>query len=434
MTSISERPLVAAGSAPQGAEGQPRGATGRRAAHADAQLPEFGKKISALDGVRGISILVLLLFHYEVPGFQVASGVGKVVWWGINVSWMGLEGFFVLSGLLITGILLETKGRPSYFRNFYMRRVLRILPLYYGCLFVLFVILPLVGAEPATPFSRQVWYWAHSTNFLFVFRGVQHGDRYSMHFWSLAMQEQYYLIWPLVVYLLDRRALMAVCAAAVAASLVLRTLLVSHGISYNSLTMLTPTHLDGLAMGSFMAAAVRGPGGLPDLLRRVRPVALTALVALVAMFAWRATPVDRDAVTMTLGHSMIIVLFGCAAILAVAVRTSSWAGAVLHQSWLRTCGVRSYGVYVIHFPVMVFLQEHHLGLGTLTARFGSVAWAQVAWLAMNFGGTVGLTMASWYLYERHFMKLKRRYSYRSSRPAPIPDPGLPDGATVVLAG
>jgi peptidoglycan/LPS O-acetylase OafA/YrhL len=395
------------------------------------RLPAFGTSIPVLDGVRGLAILVVMLFHYEVRSLPpFGGGVRTIVGWGVGLSWTGLELFFVLSGFLITGILWETRDKPSYLRNFYKRRVLRILPLYYGFLFVLFVVLPFVGVEAETPLSRQAWYWAHASNFLFVLKGWGVSHRFTPHFWSLAVEEQYYLVWPLVVFLLSRRVLMRVCAAAVVASLALRVVMLWVGASYPTVFMLTPAHLDALAMGSFMALAVRGPGGLAALLRRVRLPALSAAGLLVLLFAWRAHPTYRDGVTLTIGYTLVAVLFGCLMVAVVAAQRTSVAGTILNNRWLRLLGVRSYGLYVFHFPVMVWLQSHGLGLRDLLSALHSEALGHLAWVGLNAGLTLAIALASWHLYERHFMTMKGWFAYGRARraPAPAPDEGLSPAA------
>src|SRR3954465_2611530 len=125
------------------------------------------KHVPALDGLRGLAIILVLLFHFTPSG--VGGGVGeKVLGWIGSVGWCGVDLFFVLSGFLITGILYDAKGSSNYFRNFYMRRVLRVFPLYYGVLFFVFIVVPMV--HPMTRASdrqfigNQHWLWLYMAN------------------------------------------------------------------------------------------------------------------------------------------------------------------------------------------------------------------------------------------------------------------------------
>src|SRR5258706_11472560 len=168
-------------------------------------------RLPGLDGLRGLAILMVMMVHF---GGTTEHGItGAALWFSrlTGAGWCGVDLFFVLSGFLITGILYDAKGAPGGLRNFYARRVLRIFPLYYGTLVVLFVILPLLAPGPNPGLEKvaqqQGWLWLYLSNFAAVFIGdhtfagglVQAGD-----FWALAIEEQFYLVWPLVVLTLRR--------------------------------------------------------------------------------------------------------------------------------------------------------------------------------------------------------------------------------------
>src|SRR5262249_17527292 len=136
--------------------------------------------------------------------------------------WVGVNVFFVLSGFLITGILLDTKHEPHYFKFFYMRRVLRIFPLYYGTLIAIFFVLPALKMAPFISASQQFWYWTYLGNWG---KGRNLNVGSLGYFWSLGVEEQFYLVWPLVIYVLPRRSVSAWCCAAIAASFSYRSAL-----------------------------------------------------------------------------------------------------------------------------------------------------------------------------------------------------------------
>ena len=188
-------------------------------------LPKIGGHIPALDGIRGLAILLVLLGHFtSYGGFRPEIGVDRAYHLVAMLGGVGVDLFFVLSGFLITGILVDARGGAFFFRNFYMRRVLRIFPLYYGSLLVFFVVLPLL--DPGDPRLQQVlgeqaWYWSYLTNIRMAFDGWP-AYHHIGHFWSLAVEEQFYMVWPLVIFLFRRRSLLFICAACVAASLAFR--------------------------------------------------------------------------------------------------------------------------------------------------------------------------------------------------------------------
>jgi peptidoglycan/LPS O-acetylase OafA/YrhL len=172
--------------------------------------------IPALDGLRGIAIILVMLHHFTY--YRPETGIDAVIAGVPLFGWVGVDLFFVLSGFLITGILLDSRGSTRYFTNFYARRTLRIFPLYYLVLFLALVALPqfpsvhtvLAGDIEMPP----RWpYWAYLTNFSVAERGFVHG--WVDVAWSLAIEEQFYLVWPLVIWLCPQRLLPWLCTAIV---------------------------------------------------------------------------------------------------------------------------------------------------------------------------------------------------------------------------
>src|SRR5690625_4685275 len=156
--------------------------------------------VKELDGVRGVAILLVILFHcFPSP----LTGLG----------WIGVDLFFVLSGFLITGILIDSKGNKRYYSNFIGRRILRIFPLYYLVLFIMLFLLPLIGRgfSSGSNYSfylrHQGWFWSYLQNWLFSFHGFPKNLILS-HFWSLGVEEQFYLVWPFLVLLLPKKLLL----------------------------------------------------------------------------------------------------------------------------------------------------------------------------------------------------------------------------------
>src|SRR5687767_5633954 len=247
--------------------------------------------VPALDGVRGFAILLVLVLHFSAYGHELPrSGllIDQLYYRVAAAGWIGVDLFFVLSGFLITGILYDAKGSPHYFRNFYIRRTLRIFPLYYGALILFLVIFPLLWPNHGGLRSMQNdgwWYWTYLSNLKIARDGWPQFGAIG-HFWSLAVEEQFYLIWPLLVLALNRRQLQITCVLCLIAALAVRVVLNAQG-NNPAAFVLTPARLDALAVGAYLALAARGPGGLPRLARLAQPVTLVLCLSVLVIFALR---------------------------------------------------------------------------------------------------------------------------------------------------
>src|SRR5467141_1688790 len=180
--------------------------------------------VPALDGLRGLAIIMVLFVHF-VGACQPESAFERILIKGSNYGVWGVDLFFVLSGYLITGILYDSKGSAHYYRNFYVRRILRIFPLYYGVLFLLFFVFPLFPSVYPTGLEEsarhQAWVWPFGVNLFIALRGWW-ALPYISHFWSLAIEEHFYLLWPLVVFSFRRETLERICLGVIVAALALR--------------------------------------------------------------------------------------------------------------------------------------------------------------------------------------------------------------------
>jgi peptidoglycan/LPS O-acetylase OafA/YrhL len=376
--------------------------------------------VPALDGVRGVAILLVLVLHFSRYGHGlVPSGlfIDRLYYRVAGAGWIGVDLFFVLSGFLITSILYDAKGGAHYFRNFYARRVLRIFPLYYGALILFLVVLPRLWPDHAGLQSMVrdgPWYWTYLSNLKIARDGWPPFGAIG-HFWSLAVEEQFYLIWPLLVLALNRRQLQITCLLCLIAALAVRVVLNAQG-NNPAAFVLTPARLDALAVGAYLALAARGPGGLPGLSRLAQPVTMVLSLSVLVIFAMRNGFAAYDPVVSTIGHTIVAVLFGSVLVLALTLPGQSFVVRAFGSSFLSFFGRYSYGIYVFHHPLL-FFKTGVVPLALIPSVFGSQLLRQFAFLVIATAVSVAIAYLSWHLYEKRFLKLKVFFPYRSPNSA-----------------
>jgi peptidoglycan/LPS O-acetylase OafA/YrhL len=366
-------------------------------------------RLAALDGLRGLAIIMVLFVHFvgdATPHGAVERMVVKVANYGI---W-GVDLFFVLSGFLITGILLGSKGSPTYFRDFYVRRTLRIFPLYYGVLALLFVVapsLPLSYPEGlAESAKHQAWLWCYGTN-LYVAWKASWALPYVSHFWSLAVEEHFYLLWPWLVWALDARALSRVCFGIMALSLGLRIAMSSAGASDVALVALTPCRLDALCVGGLLAVVVRehDVGRVARRAANAAPV-LGGLVLLVSAIHV-ATEGALRSVLLPARGTLVALTFGAVLVLAVAADRATWLGRCLTTRPLRMMGKYSYGIYVFHGIIAYGMQARSTS-SAIAAAVGSTSLAMAIAAVVGTAFSVAVAAVSFEVFEKRFLVLKQR--------------------------
>jgi len=354
----------------------------------------------ALDGLRGVAVLLVMVHHFVLYGLPESQSFAYRAAMG---GWIGVDLFFVLSGFLITGILLDSKGRGGYFRVFYARRTLRIFPLYYLSLAVFFfAVAPLMGHEKL----GQRWFWLYASNLKIAFDGWHTVPGYLGHFWSLAIEEQFYLVWPLVVFALPRRALLSACGFLAAACLAFRIYLHSQNAEAAAYVLATARAVS-LAVGAALATLMRSHGGRVALERWSGAVQVASLAALVAVFAVRGVS-NYDEVVGTVGYSLLALTFA-----GFVYRGAMSSPRVLNLSALRQAGTYSYALYVCHQPIALLLRTMGLADRSFALYFATCSVLSVL-----------LALVSWHTFEKHFLALKDRFAHAPApkpvqRPAPV---------------
>jgi peptidoglycan/LPS O-acetylase OafA/YrhL len=369
--------------------------------------PRFGHA-PVLDGVRGIAVLMVMLFHLAWQRDLVRTD--RIVTRVFDTGWTGVDIFFVLSGFLITGILLDSRDKPHYFRNFYARRALRILPVYYLILAIFFLLLPQVlnpvPAELRELQAAQAWYWLYASN---IARAIWSLPSFGLgHLWSLAIEEQFYLLWPLVVLLVPRRALAGVCIGAMVGALALRTAAVLMHEPMWVAYALTPMRMGVLAMGGLVAIRARTAEGTAWLKRWCGPAFIIAALILTAIAVYERRLDTHDSLTLSVGLSFVGLAAASIIVMLLARPESSLARGIGHP-WLRWTGRVSYGAYVYHRPLILLCMPVARAMQHWARPLGSSLPAELAWMTGMIALTLLVSAASYRWFERPFLSLKDRF-------------------------
>lgn len=362
------------------------------------------KHLPALDALRGIAILLVTFYRFR-NGPEDDSYAGQLFEHGLQWGSRGVDLFFVLSGFLITGILFDSKTRdPHFFRNFYARRSLRIFPLYFGSLALFLVALPLLFSLPSAfdaPRTNQFWLWSYCSNIFMSFEGTWCFGALD-HFWSLAVEEHFYLMWPLIIFFCThRQALIAALTLAGLAALgrVSLSLVTEPGVAVDVATWF---RCDALLIGSAFSLLLRSNLDRTTY-RRLAWGALT--IGLVGSVPWLLQPESR---LKTLPHTTFAILFGGVVALAATSAAYSWCQGIWNSRMLAMFGRYSYAMYVFQAP-LIPLVAPVFSTAILMNYTGSLFAARIIYIASMTLLTLALAIVSWNVLEKHCMQLKKRF-------------------------
>jgi len=385
---------------------------GLTAGNTEPNVPANRVYFPALDGIRAVAFLLVFSIHYA--GFP----------WG----WSGVNIFFVLSGFLITGILFDTRDEPHRVRNFYVRRTLRIFPLYYGIFLLLFLLTPLLHWRWSMGWLAWPFYLGDFLRFVAPGppQSIQQaaadaqlhglGLIYLGHFWSLCVEEQFYLFWPWIVFQVrSMRVLRWICGATVVFIPLLRVVVSHHApdwmLDAELLYRVTPFQLDSLLLGGLLALLWRG-AHRARLIAIARIVAVAGTIAIilylaVTIYACKGDFGDYDYPTwkFTWGLTFINVYAGA---LIICSLVPGFFYRLFGIASLRWIGRISYGAYVFHDICHVSYGKFIIYVGQHVPFVD--ANGEMIFLWFSLACTLLLAWLSYRFFESPFLRLKERWA------------------------
>jgi peptidoglycan/LPS O-acetylase OafA/YrhL len=365
-------------------------------------------RVPELDGIRGLAILLVLFFHIlrraaNLTNNDLLHSITDIA----RIGWIGVDIFFVLSGFLITSILLKTKEQPGYFKKFYVRRILRIFPLYYIVIVGLLFFLPALDPDLAIS-TQAVWpfFILHQQNWLYIVEPFPSG--FLVVTWSLAIEEQFYLIWPAIVKFFNKRQLVFAGVGIILFSLLVRIILMIFAIGLfpvkGFLYYGTVTRFEALAAGALVAIAFQSSEWKSLLGRHAKLVFILSILGFAAvLFRSSFSPVSNNS-NLTIWGYTLLALIGSTLIIMVSTQPeNSWIRLAFRNKILSFFGKYSYAIYLLHMPILLVLWNYF----TDAKRQSFQVW--LIFVLVSFFGTIIASLLTWHLLEKHALGLKKYF-------------------------
>lgn len=371
-------------------------------------------RIKELDSLRGIAIILVIAFHtFKRADYFTKHQVLHFITSLSYIGWIGVDIFFCLSGFLITSILLKTKNDRHYFKNFYARRILRIFPLYYIFIIVVLVFLPVLAPDYISQMrSALPFLLTYSQNWMSIF-GVASLPVYLSATWSLAIEEQFYLLWPSIIYYGRKEFLLKICAGIILVSLASRILSVVYMDNAQQVASFfyynTFARFEELVFGSMLAIALTRSGWVDRISSFALPVFLisfsTFIILCISLFPGLIPYYSN--LPLTLWSYTLISLFSTSLIaILVTYPENSLIRKVFQNRLLVFFGNYSYAMYLLHMPVVVLLLD-------LLYDTRLKGWKMyIAYIFLTYAITALSSVITWHLLEKHMLNLKKYFEYK----------------------
>jgi len=359
-------------------------------------------RIKSLDGVRGIAILLVLFYHtYLFSHIRSSHFADRVLTYLGKLSWSGVDLFFVLSGFLITRILLDSRDSPHYYKNFYIRRILRIFPLYYLYLILVFFVFSIFLLPVKLSFKDQAWYWFYLANYkCFFFRN---NPVLLNHTWSLAIEEQFYLCWPIIVSLFVKNKLKRILIGIFIFSFLVRLVLSMFGYEFWFIRYIFFAKIDLLSAGALLAVLYRESKlNLKD--RKTRINLVWILVSSLVLFALLKLLFHGGILLGSYLFTCVGILCSYFIILALHVSPGSFIGKILSSRLLTLFGKYSYSIYLFHLCIVLALCKFILPKLQIFIYSSSLLWLTL--FVLESGITLFISWVTYTFYERYFLDFK----------------------------
>jgi peptidoglycan/LPS O-acetylase OafA/YrhL len=373
--------------------------------------PNWATRILALDGLRGIAILLVLSRH-SIFGMETGSTWANRLLALGRLSWSGVDLFFVLSGFLIGGILLDARESPRYYTTFYARRAYRILPLYFAITFLFLLhhlplrVLPAAFGESSPLNIPWLSYLTFTQSFFMIHLGW-YGPAAMAVTWSLAVEEQFYLVTPLMIRKFREKRLVAALLFIIIGAPFLR-LLLRHVLIHGDFAcyVLMPCRADALCLGVLIAYMVRRPAFWNGLIvRRKLLWSITGILFVgVAFMTWRNYQQLSLPMT-TWGYSWLALFYACCLLISISSFTGVWHW-ILCSRWLRHLGTLAYCSYLLHYPL---IQAGRRVFHALLPSYPAAAWLIGGLSAVAL--TLVLAALSWRYFEKPMLRRGHKYQY-----------------------
>lgn len=345
--------------------------------------------LPALDGIRGFAALLIMFLHF-MPSYKwTAHPFLFLLKKASIIGQLGVPLFFVLSGFLITRILINSKNKENYFKSFYIKRALRIFPLYYLYLIISFFLIPILTKLPPVTWKLSWFYYFYLQNIAITFNW-RAADL--PHLWSLAVEEHFYFVWPVLIYFLPDKKIIKVIAGCFFLSFLCRILLIHLGIGTYYFTFTT---MDALASGAFLSLN-ENHHWIDS--KKMLQILFVSGFFLILFFPF-ATGLGNNYVQYL--KNTVISVF-CIALIGAAIRETSVLNHFFQFTFLRYTGKISYGLYIFH-PTCYAFTEHYFHPNNLVVKF-----------IICFFAAYGVATVSYYFFELKFLKLKSKFQLKDT--------------------
>jgi peptidoglycan/LPS O-acetylase OafA/YrhL len=373
------------------------------------------RHIPQLDGIRGLAILSVLIWHYGVVILRPSSPAESIGRWFL-MTWSGVDLFFVLSGFLIGGILLDNRAAQNYYQVFYLRRACRIFPLYFlwlALFLIIWLCVPIITTKFSWLFTPVLPLWSYAIylqNIIMTQHG-NYGAQWLAVTWSLAVEEQFYLILPIIIRRIAPKYLPYICLACIIFAPMLRVAvfhLFPPENGFSAAYILLPCRVDILFFGVLCAYIVRQPKMFDWLQQYIRFLYIVlGLLGLGAFgLLWSSPRLETFGMT-AYGFTWLALLYSCLLLIAVTEQTGL-ATRILGARSLRKLGIIAYGVYIVHQTI------NSIWHGLLAHQIPQLETIQDLFITLGaLGCTLLVASLSWQFFEKRIVTWGHVIAYRN---------------------